>query len=269
MPETEHRYSFGRRFGVTLVAGIPGIVALVGYIFLTTPPSAVPAGLTLPLFAVVSGINPLALLAVACLVGVYATPRTGLRSYLIDRVSTGERIGPRLRTEAGFAIGVGLLGSIVVLGLDVLLAPFVGVDLPASVVGEARQGVFEVLAFAPVRFLYGGITEELLLRFGLMSAIALVGWYVTGRPSGGPGAGVMWAAIVVSAVLFGVGHLPALVQSIGLTPALIARTVLLNAIAGVLLGWLYWRRSLEAAMIAHAAFHVPIVALSLVQVGLL
>lgn len=264
MLETKHGGSFGRRFGVTLLAGIPGIVALVGYIYLTTPPSAVPADLTLPLLAVVSGINPLVLLAVACLVGVYATPRTRLRSYLLDRVSTGDRIWPQLRDEAELAIGVGLFGSIVILGLDVLLAPFVGVNLPASVIGEAKQGVFEVLAFAPVRFLYGGITEELLLRFGLMSALALAGWYVTGCPSAGPGSGVMWTAIVVSAVLFGVGHLPALAQSVGLTPALVARTVLLNAIAGVLFGWIYWRQSLEAAMVAHASFHVPLVVLSLV-----
>lgn len=253
---------------MTLLAGIPGIVALVGYIYLTTPPSTVPAGLTLPLLAVVSGINPLVLLAVACLVGVVATPRTKLRSYLLERVSTGERIWPQLRNEAKLATGVGLFGSIVILILDILLAPFVGVDLPASAIGEARQGVFEVLAFAPVRFLYGGITEELLLRFGLMSALALIGWYVTGRPSDGPAAKVMWPAIVISAILFGVGHLPALEQSVGLTPALITRTVLLNAIAGVLLGWLYWRRSLEAAMIAHVTFHIPLLVLSLAQVAI-
>ena len=70
-------------------------------------------------------------------------------------------------------------------------------------------------------------------------------------------------------MLFGLGHLPALAQSVTLTPALVARTVLLNAVAGVLFGWLYWRRSLEAAMVAHASFHVPLVALSLVQVALL
>ncbi|MFC7193832.1 type II CAAX prenyl endopeptidase Rce1 family protein [Halosimplex aquaticum] len=126
-----------------------------------------------------------------------------------------------------------------------------------------------MLAYAPVRFLYGGITEELLLRFGVMSAIAFVGWYVTGRRTGGPRAGVMWTAIVVSAVLFGVGHLPALAQAVSLTPALIARTVLLNAVAGVLFGWLYWRRNLEAAMIAHASFHLPLLALSLMQVAML
>jgi membrane protease YdiL (CAAX protease family) len=49
----------------------------------------------------------------------------------------------------------------------------------------------------------------------------------------------------------------------------VARTVLLNAVVGVLFGWLYWRRSLEAAMVAHAAFHLPLVALSLAQVAVL
>lgn len=152
--------------------------------------------------------------------------------------------------------------------LDVLLAPFVQVDLPASAIGGTRLTVSEVLAFAPVRFLYGGVTEELLLRFGLMSALVLVGWYLTGREPAGAGSGVMWSAIMLSAVVFGVGHLPALAQAVGLTPALVARTVLLNAIAGVVFGWPYWRRSLEAAMVAHVSFHVPLLALSLVQVTL-
>jgi membrane protease YdiL (CAAX protease family) len=79
----------------------------------------------------------------------------------------------------------------------------------------------------------------------------------------------MWLAIVVSAVLFGVGHLPALVQAVELTPVLVARTILLNAIAGVIFGWLYWQRSLETAMLSHASFHVPLLVLSLVQVALL
>jgi membrane protease YdiL (CAAX protease family) len=48
----------------------------------------------------------------------------------------------------------------------------------------------------------------------------------------------------------------------------VARTVLLNAVAGVLFGWLYWRGRLEAAMVAHASFHVPLVILSLLQVTL-
>ncbi len=47
----------------------------------------------------------------------------------------------------------------------------------------------------------------------------------------GPQPAVVWAAIIVSAALFGLGHLPALAQTVDLTPALVVRTVPLNAVA--------------------------------------
>ncbi|SEP03596.1 CAAX protease self-immunity [Halogranum amylolyticum] len=269
MTPSERTGSFAKRFGVTLLPGIPGILALIGYIYFTTPPTAVPAGLSLPFLAVASGLTPLLLLVVACLVGTYTAPRVGLRSYLVDWVGTGDELWRRLRPEVRLAVGLGVLGGVLILLLDVALAPFIAQDLPQSAIGATEPTVANVLAYAPIRFLYGGITEELLLRYGLMSALAFVGWFVTGRQSDDPGSGIMWVAIVISAVLFGIGHLPALAQSVGLTPALVARTILLNAIAGILFGWLYWQRSLEAAMVAHATFHVPLVALSLIQVALL
>jgi membrane protease YdiL (CAAX protease family) len=268
MSRTEHA-TFTKRFGVTVLAGIPGILALSGYIYLTTPATAVPAGLSLPLLAVSAGVNSLLLLTVACLVGAYTAPQVDLSSYLVDWVGTGDDIGQRLRPEVRFAVSLGVIGGLLILLLDVVLAPFVTQDLPQSAIGATDATIASVLVYAPVRFLYGGITEELLLRYGLMSTLAFTGWVLTGRRLDGPGSGVMWVAIVISAVLFGIGHLPALAQSVDLTPALVARTVLLNAIAGVLFGWLYWQRSLEAAMVAHAAFHVPLVVLSLIQVALL
>ena len=267
MSPTVSRPSFGRRFGMALLLGLPGITALVGYIYVTTPPSAVPAGLSLPLLAVVSAINPLLLLGVACLLGAYAAPRVGLRSYAIEGTGTDDSIWQRLRQEGGLAVGIGVLGGILIVVLDAVLMLFIAQDLPQSAIGATRPTILTVLGYAPVRFLYGGITEELMLRFGLMSALVFGGWRVTGRRGDGPRPAVVWAAIVIAAVLFGLGHLPALAQAVALTPALIARTVLLNAVAGVLFGWLYWRRSLEAAMVAHASFHVPLVALSLVQVA--
>ena len=269
MSSKAYGVSFGKRFGVTLVAGVPGILALVGYIYFTTPPTAVPAGLSLPLLAVLSAVNPLILLGVACLLGAYTAPRVELRSYLMNRMDTGEGIWRHLREEVGLAVGIGILGGILIIILDAVMMSFVAQDLPQSVIGATRPTVMSVLAYAPVRFLYGGITEELMLRFGLMSVLAFVGWRLTGRRADVPGPKIMWTAIVISAVLFGVAHLPALAQSVALTPAFIARTILLNAAAGVIFGWLYWQRSLEAAMVSHASFHIPLVVLSLVQVALL
>jgi membrane protease YdiL (CAAX protease family) len=269
MPLTASTVPFGRRFGVTLLAGVPGVAALAGYVYVTTPPAAVPVGLSRPLLAVLSAVTPLFLLAVACLLGAYAAPRVGLRSHLLDRTAGDRRSGPRLREEIGLAAGVGVLGAVAVVALDAATRPLLGQALPGSALGAGRPSLRTVLAYAPVRFLYGGITEELMVRFGLLSALALAGRRLVDRRADGPGSDVMWAAVVVSALLFGVGHLPALSQSVALTPAMVARTVLLNAVVGVPFGWLYWRRSLEAAMVSHAAFHVPLVALSLVQVAAL
>lgn len=59
-------------------------------------------------------------------------------------------------------------------------------------------------------------------------------------------------AIVLAAVLFGAGHLPAAIAAgIANTPLLIARLVLLNAVAAVVFGGLFWKYGLEHAMLAH------------------
>lgn len=266
MSSIEPRASFLQRFGVPFAAGVPGILALVLSIYLTVDPANYPGNLSGPLLAVLSAINPLILLATACLLGAYTTPRVGLRSYLIDRVALGDPIWPRLRGEARTAVVLGVAGGGAVLLLDVGLSPFIAQDVPSATLAAAQPSLLGVLVNIPVRFLYGGITEELLLRYGLLSALAFGGWVITGRQGVGPSSAVMWFAIVVSAVLFGLGHLPAVSQAVGLTPLLVARTILLNAVLGLAFGWLYWRHSLEAAMIGHMSAHVPLTLYALVQV---
>lgn len=67
----------------------------------------------------------------------------------------------------------------------------------------------------------------------------------------------MWTAIVVSALLFGAGHLPVAAGLYGgLTLPVVARIVSLNSVLGIGFGWLFWRYSLEAAMLSHASWHV-------------
>jgi membrane protease YdiL (CAAX protease family) len=63
---------------------------------------------------------------------------------------------------------------------------------------------------------------------------------------------VLWIAIVVIAVVFGLSHLPG-TAAIGLPldALVVTRAIILNSIAGVACGWLYWRRGLESAMLSH------------------
>jgi len=59
-------------------------------------------------------------------------------------------------------------------------------------------------------------------------------------------------AIVLAALLFGAGHLPA-AFSAGMAhgPLSIGRIILLNALVGLPFGWLFWKYGLEHAMVAH------------------
>ena len=104
--------------------------------------------------------------------------------------------------------------------------------------------------------LYGGLSEEIMMRWGLMSFVAWAGARLFARDATRPPAAIFVSAIVIVALLFAAGHLPAAAMISSLSPAVVGRILLLNAVAGLLFGWLFWRRSLESAMVAHASVHV-------------
>jgi membrane protease YdiL (CAAX protease family) len=195
-------------------------------------------------------LNGVLLLAIAVVVGLFSAPRVGLRSHLVSWAQEGTPILVRLRPEAPIALTAGTLvgGALMVAG---------GSLLPDRSLGGTVAGV-----------LYGGITEELLLRWGVMAALA---WGFTriaralGSRSGGSGSAgtAMIAAIVASALLFGLLHLPYAATLMPLTPDVVAWTIGLNAAAGIVFGFLFWRTSLEAAMLAHAAAHVAMTLVAL------
>jgi membrane protease YdiL (CAAX protease family) len=140
---------------------------------------------------------------------------------------------------------------VLVVGLDLALRPLMPQEFLAAV-----QASSSGLATLISGLLYGGIAEELLMRWGVMSFFAWVGWRIGQHGVGQPATVVVWLAILGAALLFGLAHLPAAAALAPLTPAFVLRTVLLNSAVGIVTGWLFWRRSLEAAMLAHMAVHV-------------
>jgi membrane protease YdiL (CAAX protease family) len=61
----------------------------------------------------------------------------------------------------------------------------------------------------------------------------------------------IWLAIIISSVIFGLGHLPITSTLTSITPLIIVRAVVLNGVGGIIFGWLYWKKGLESAMISH------------------
>jgi len=252
--------AFRRRTAAVFALGFVGILGLATTLALA--PDALPAvpDVPRPVLILAAVIQPAILVLLAAAIGALLAPPLGLRSHVVDRVE-GTRAVRSLASEAPVAVPVGLGVGVLLVALDVLVAGRAAGGLAAGV----DVSVATVLASAPLRFLYGGITEEVLLRWGAMTLLVWLGWRLRGRPSA-PSAVTVWVAICVSALAFGVAHLPAAATAAPLTAAVVARIVLLNALAGVAYGWLYWRTSLEGAMVGHAATHVVLLGVSVVLV---
>jgi hypothetical protein len=112
---------------------------------------------------------------------------------------------------------------------------------------------------------YGGITEEILVRWGLMSLFVWALWKLLKWGVTLPSSAIYQGAILLTALLFGLLHLPATMAIAPLTPIVIIRALLLNGIVGITYGWLFWQYSLEAAMLAHASFHLLAFVVSLIS----
>jgi membrane protease YdiL (CAAX protease family) len=268
-PERPKR-RIGRAFSSLFLMGLVGVLSLLLVIVpqLETAIETVPqlADLPEPVILLVLLLQPVALLALATVVGVLLAPRVGLRSLVYEKATQGEAVLPQLRPQVLMAFVTGILTALVIALLDVVFMPFLQEQLePAAAAGQEIHPLAQLL----MGMLYGGITEELLLRWGFMSFVAWIGWRIMAYSQPAPGRTVMWGAIIISAVLFGIGHLPALASLVPLTALLVVRTVLLNAVGGIIYGWLFWRSSLEVAMIAHASTHIGFLLINLLVAPLL
>ena len=97
---------------------------------------------------------------------------------------------------------------------------------------------------------YGAFNEEILLRLFLFSLLYLsVCKYCKVPPRNKVQA--LWTVNILVALIFGVAHLPVAFQLSTPTAVEIFRIIFLNAVGGVVFGWLYWSRSLWTAMFAH------------------
>jgi len=97
-----------------------------------------------------------------------------------------------------------------------------------------------------------GVTEETVFRLFGLSLLAWVGGLLFQRADGRPKLAVLWTANVLFALAFGAGHLRA-AESLGwpINTLIVTRTLVVNAIPALVLGWLFWRFGLETAMLAH------------------
>lgn len=186
----------------------------------------------------------------AILVGLTFGRRVGLGAPLLSAWLSGSKL-----PEGN--LGRSLLGAVVIgvvaVGLTLLAdLPFLP-HLP-EVLASAQNPNTDIVPFwaGLLTMFQGGINEELWMRFGVMSFVVWLLSAIFARRSASKPAWVYIAAILFAAILFGVGHLTAApVMFAEVTAVLVVRIVVVNSIVGVFFGYLYWKKGLEHAIVAH------------------
>lgn len=234
-----------RRFGLLLwVAGMVGVVVLTAMVL---PDLLGKMTLPAPLWVIfLAGLAQSAvLLGLAVWAGVALAPAVGLGAPVFLAAVTGRPVAAAMKPQILPGLMAGVLGGALLFAI--------ARHTPAAVAKAQEQFPIPLVA----RALYGGITEEVLLRWGVMTAVAWLAWRFLQHRRGAVEGRYVWLAIVLSALLFAAGHLPAAAALVGALDANIVGFVLgANTVFGLLFGYLYWRRGLESAMIAHALTHV-------------
>ncbi|MFL6588239.1 MAG: type II CAAX prenyl endopeptidase Rce1 family protein [Luteimonas sp.] len=243
------------RIAVLLAAAAAvATLAVIPYLLQIDPARMTGGGaIALPALIAIQAMSMFILCALLAWGGLRMGHRVGLGAPLLQHW-VSRHGDARIRDRKPWqSIGLGVATAIAILVLsrvfDPLLLP--ETDVQMTDITGARSALYGLMAS-----FYGGIVEELQLRLFLMTLIAWTATWLLRRRAAFDGTlspRVAWAAVLVAALLFGLGHLPAASMVWGLDAGVVVRTLLLNGIGGVAFGWLYWKRGFEMAVLSHFA----------------
>jgi membrane protease YdiL (CAAX protease family) len=227
-------------FVILLIASIIATLLVIPYTLALSPALA---GVFTPLVLIAQLIQSLILFSIAIFIGLILAKRVGFNLPILEGWLEGKEVGNYLKSILGISIGLGVLAGLIIILLSFLFTPL------SSIFQNVEMSVPLWKGF--LASFYGGIGEEILLRLFLMTLIVWIIFKIKKTADGKPTDIGIWFAIIISAVIFGLGHLPITGTITSITPLVVIRAVLLNGIGGIIFGWLYWKKGLESAMIGH------------------
>ncbi len=237
------------------VAGTLATLAVLPYLMVLQAETFAEIPLPLPLLVLAQSVQSMLVFTVMAFLGLRAAASVGLKVPLIRGwLRDAEKSEVPVKTLLLSLLG----GFVLALGVAAI-DPLFGLPVP----DVAKPAIWK----GALASLYGSIGEEVQLRLFLMSVLA---WGLSKlggkRADGTTKAWPIATAMVLAALLFGLGHLPTAFAIWEPSVLVVARTVLLNAALGLPFGWLYWKYGLEHAIVAHfgadIALHVVVAGLS-------
>ena len=197
----------------------------------------------LGLFVAAQTLQTTILCAIAIFGGLLLAKKTGLGLPVLEGWLSGAGVMPRLKPILKLSILAGALAGVAIILLSLPFAELSQELLGAETNVAAWQGFLASF--------YGGVVEEVLFRLFLLNLFVWLSIKIAKTKEGRPTPAGTWISIMLSAVLFGLGHLGITGELTAITAEVIVRAIVLNGVGAVVFGWLYWRKGLESAMIAH------------------
>jgi hypothetical protein len=183
------------------------------------------------------------LYALIIILGYLFTSKIGFHAFLFDRADKN------LGNELLIALASGtILGCVLLIfDISVLFKPLFQ--------GDSCPSLLPNILYPFLASFYGAINEEVIQRFFLLPLCI----FIALKTIKGVSATVLvYLTIIVTSLIFGILHLPALTSLAPISPFSILRLILLNTVAGILFGWLFWKKGIESAMVAHFATDIVI-----------
>jgi hypothetical protein len=232
-------------FLILLVSSVLAYFALIPYIMsLSMVSKEQLPPVPFPVFISAMIIQAIVLFSIAIFTGLYLGKKVGLGAPILEGWLNSEAVKERFWSILKISIFLGVLIGISIFFLDRVAFAFFIDPITAS---QAEPPLWQ-------RFLasfYGGINEEIGMRLFFMTVIVWISSKIRKTQTGLPTSLGVWIAIILISVIFGLGHLPMTAKFQQITALVVFRAIVLNGIAGVAFGWLFWKKGLESAMIAH------------------
>ena len=190
-------------------------------------------------------INPTIMLIVAVIIGTILYRKVNLKVPLIEKIVGITNDNLNILNILKYGILAGVLSGVLLILVGIVFNPI----LPSEFL-ELGESVKPTLA---ARFLYGGLTEEILMRFGLMTLIV----WIASKIFKGTKPIAYWTGIIIASILFALGHFPIAYQAVeNPSTGLLMYILIGNTLGGLIFGWVYWKKGLESAFLAHIFAHI-------------
>lgn len=231
-----------------------GLLAVIPYVLSLQSNTLQAVRLPLPLPVVISVqvVLQLGILGLLTGIGLWLAEKIGFGAPVLADWLAGHPPKQEFKYTWLPIVLIGMAISAIVVFLDTLIFSPLIQNQVQTIGGSLAENITPPIWEGLLSSFYGGFTEEIMLRLFLMSLFIWLGrkFFVHNSPK--PNRLVIWSAICLSSLFFGLGHLPmAIATGFPLNILGVSRILLLNGLPGLVFGWLYWRYGLESGMVAH------------------